>query len=108
MTLPLGDARINCLLAYAVLAKDKRGRRPGKSSSKDIGIRSWPPNSSRWLRRTGQTRKPLFLPEAVSQGKHSIGALILLAAVLLKNSGCARIASDEIALCLSKPSNDPP
>ena len=23
MTLPLGDARINCLLAYAVLAKDR-------------------------------------------------------------------------------------
>jgi len=24
MTLPLGDARINCLLTYAVLAKDSR------------------------------------------------------------------------------------
>ena len=37
----------------------------------------------------------LLLPEAVSQGKHTISAVILLAAVLFANSGCAGLASDE-------------
>ena len=43
-------------------------------------------------------RKPtLLLPEAVSQGKHTISLVILLAAVLFANSGCTGIASDELA-----------
>src|SRR5256712_113063 len=46
----------------------------------------------------GQMRKPtLLLPEAVSQGKHTISLVILLAAVLFANSGCTGIASDETA-----------
>src|SRR5439155_26188679 len=49
-----------------------------------------------WTAEPGQMRKPtLLLPEAVSQGKHSIGAVILLAAALFANSGCAGLASDE-------------
>src|SRR5881397_306577 len=42
-----------------------------------------------------ESRPRLLLPEAVSQNKHSISAMILLGVLLLANAACATLVSDD-------------
>jgi len=55
---------------------------------------NWSTKNSDGRTWTGK-EAPLLLPEAVSQGNMLSAQLILLAAVLFANSGCAGVASDE-------------
>ena len=42
-----------------------------------------------------ENKPRMLLPEAVSQGKHSISAMILLGVLLLANAACATLVSDD-------------